>query len=143
MAGYQSMGGEDASLLERGNSTGNISGRTDANSSFVRWADYVSVFREEAPREYYAELVMTVLVFLAVLVTAILSVVRAAEDSSIHVFFGIAVVMMAVNVVTLVKWYREGDLEPKFKKLIWYTAAVLIILCIAADVEFFHEKPRT
>ncbi|XP_053109780.1 transmembrane protein 243 isoform X2 [Hemicordylus capensis] len=35
-------------------------------------------------------------------------------------------------------WYRQGDLEPKFRNLIYYILFSIIMLCICANL-YFHE----
>lgn len=35
-------------------------------------------------------------------------------------------------------WYRQGDLEPKFRNLIYYTLFSITMLCICANL-YFHE----
>uniref|UniRef100_A0A8C6XNE9 Transmembrane protein 243 n=1 Tax=Naja naja TaxID=35670 RepID=A0A8C6XNE9_NAJNA len=38
----------------------------------------------------------------------------------------------------LIYWYRQGDLEPKFRNLIYYILFSIIMLCICANL-YFHE----
>jgi len=35
-------------------------------------------------------------------------------------------------------WYRQGDVDPKFKKLIYYNAFCITLLCICANI-YFHD----
>lgn len=35
-------------------------------------------------------------------------------------------------------WYRRGELEPKFRTLIYYNAVVTILLCLVANFYFFQ-----
>ncbi|PKU33154.1 hypothetical protein llap_16541 [Limosa lapponica baueri] len=35
-------------------------------------------------------------------------------------------------------WYRQGDLEPKFRNLIYYILFSIVMLCICANL-YFHE----
>jgi len=34
-------------------------------------------------------------------------------------------------------WYRQGDMDDKFKKLIYYNAFCLALLCVCANI-YFH-----
>ena len=34
-------------------------------------------------------------------------------------------------------WYRQGDMDDKFKKLIYYNAFCLTLLCVCANI-YFH-----
>eukprot|EP00117_Sycon_ciliatum_P035574 scpid92796/ scgid26935/ Transmembrane protein C7orf23 len=38
---------------------------------------------------------------------------------------------------TQIIWYREGDLDPKFRRFIYFNAFTTILLCIAGNL-FFH-----
>ncbi|WAR25958.1 TM243-like protein [Mya arenaria] len=40
--------------------------------------------------------------------------------------------------VTLIYWYRQGDLEPKFLRLIFYNAFTMILLCICGNL-YIHN----
>ncbi|CAG04181.1 unnamed protein product, partial [Tetraodon nigroviridis] len=35
-------------------------------------------------------------------------------------------------------WYRQGDLEPKFRNLIYYMLASIVLLCLCANL-YFHN----
>ncbi|RXM99133.1 Transmembrane protein 243 [Acipenser ruthenus] len=35
-------------------------------------------------------------------------------------------------------WYRQGDLEPKFRNLIYYFLFSIVLLCICANL-YFHD----
>ncbi len=35
-------------------------------------------------------------------------------------------------------WYRRGELEPKFRRMIYYNAVVTVLLCIAANMYFLE-----
>ncbi len=35
-------------------------------------------------------------------------------------------------------WYRRGELEPKFRRLIYYNAIVTILLCVCGNLYFFQ-----
>lgn len=38
-------------------------------------------------------------------------------------------------------WYRQGDLEPKFRNLIYYMLCSIVLLCICANL-YFHDVGR-
>lgn len=38
-------------------------------------------------------------------------------------------------------WYRQGDLEPKFRNLIYYMLGSIVLLCICANL-YFHDVGR-
>ena len=35
-------------------------------------------------------------------------------------------------------WYRRGQLEPRFRTMIYYNAAVTLLLCVTANLYFFQ-----
>lgn len=35
-------------------------------------------------------------------------------------------------------WYRQGDLEPKFRNLIYYMLVSIVLLCLCANL-YFHD----
>lgn len=37
-----------------------------------------------------------------------------------------------------VYWYRQGELDPKFRKLLIYNGVVLILLCLCANLYFLQ-----
>ncbi|KAG7274198.1 hypothetical protein CRUP_008574 [Coryphaenoides rupestris] len=41
------------------------------------------------------------------------------------------------TLVVLIFWYRQGDLEPKFRNLIYYMLASIVLLCLCANL-YFH-----
>ena len=36
-------------------------------------------------------------------------------------------------------WYRQGDVDPKFRKMIYFNSFTTILLCICANV-YFHKR---
>lgn len=38
-------------------------------------------------------------------------------------------------------WYRQGELEPKFRNLIYYMLCSIVLLCICANL-YFHDVGR-
>ncbi|KAF3859357.1 hypothetical protein F7725_021756 [Dissostichus mawsoni] len=43
-----------------------------------------------------------------------------------------------LNVFFAIYWYRQGDLEPKFRNLIYYMLASILLLCLCANL-YFHD----
>uniref|UniRef100_A0A670HY81 Transmembrane protein 243 n=1 Tax=Podarcis muralis TaxID=64176 RepID=A0A670HY81_PODMU len=74
---------------------------------------------------------------------------RLAQDRIINLAVGSVTSLLLI--VTLISafvfpqlppkpiyWYRQGDLEPKFRNLIYYILFSIIMLCICANL-YFHE----
>ncbi|XP_026783576.1 transmembrane protein 243 [Pangasianodon hypophthalmus] len=77
-----------------------------------------------------------------VIVTIISSFVfPTPAPNALNVFFGICIIMICSSVLVLIYWYRQGDLEPKFRHLIYYTIASIVLLCLCANL-YFHDVGR-
>ncbi|XP_066932971.1 transmembrane protein 243-like [Clytia hemisphaerica] len=76
---------------------------------------------------HYALGILTVVAVVAVVLTSFLYKLIV-----VHIIFGIVIIMVCVSNVVLIYWYREGDLQPKFRALIYYNSLVIILLCIVA-----------
>ncbi|KAG7333395.1 hypothetical protein KOW79_003530 [Hemibagrus wyckioides] len=79
---------------------------------------------------------------LLVIVTIISSFVfPTPAPNALNIFFGICIIMICSSVLVLIFWYRQGDLEPKFRHLIYYTLASIVLLCLCANL-YFHDVGR-
>ncbi|KAJ1950370.1 hypothetical protein EC988_004412 [Linderina pennispora] len=66
-----------------------------------------------------------------------LSLVRGVQTGVVlHALLGVCVVLFAAVQMQLIKWYRLGDLEPKFRFIIFAMAAALTLLSIVASLYF-------
>lgn len=43
-----------------------------------------------------------------------------------------------INFTLQAYWYRRGELEPKFRTMIYYNAAVTFLLCVTANLYFLQ-----
>ncbi|KAG9330710.1 hypothetical protein JZ751_022385 [Albula glossodonta] len=59
----------------------------------------------------------------------------------LNIFFAICIIMICAAVLVLIFWYRQGDLEPKFRNLIYYILCSIVMLCICANL-YFHDVGR-
>ncbi|RLW02015.1 hypothetical protein DV515_00007562 [Chloebia gouldiae] len=57
----------------------------------------------------------------------------SARDRIINLVVGGLTTLLLV-----IYWYRQGDLEPKFRNLIYYILFSIVMLCICANL-YFHE----
>ena len=39
-------------------------------------------------------------------------------------------------------WYRQGDLDPKFRVLIFFNAFSIVLLCVCANLYFHLPDPN-
>nr|XP_038042583.1 transmembrane protein 243 isoform X1 [Anas platyrhynchos] len=56
----------------------------------------------------------------------------------VNVFFAFCISLCCISAGILIYWYRQGDLEPKFRNLIYYILFSIVMLCICANL-YFHE----
>ena len=58
--------------------------------------------------------------------------------SGVDVVMCFVIILELIPEVALAFWYRRGELEPKFRTLIYYNAVITILLCLVANFYFFQ-----
>lgn len=97
------------------------------------------LFGETSARDRIVNLVVGGLTSLLVLVTIISSFVfPSLPPRPLNIFFTFCILMICGAVLVLIFWYRQGDLEPKFRNLIYYILGSVVLLCICANL-YFHD----
>uniref|UniRef100_A0A8C6CP16 Transmembrane protein 243 n=1 Tax=Moschus moschiferus TaxID=68415 RepID=A0A8C6CP16_MOSMO len=56
----------------------------------------------------------------------------------LNIFFAVCISLSSITACILIYWYRQGDLEPKFRNLIYYILFSIIMLWICANL-YFHD----
>ncbi|KAK7489733.1 hypothetical protein BaRGS_00019128 [Batillaria attramentaria] len=108
------------------------------------------LFGERRPVDRVLNLVVGVFTALVVLITLISAFVFPHwPPNGVNVFFAIVIVMICGSHLVLcirffvqIYWYRQGDLEPKFRNMIFYNAAVIILLCVCGNL-YIHSVGMT
>uniref|UniRef100_A0A452QJQ2 Transmembrane protein 243 n=1 Tax=Ursus americanus TaxID=9643 RepID=A0A452QJQ2_URSAM len=59
----------------------------------------------------------------------------------LNIFFAVCISLSSITACILIYWYRQGDLEPKFRNLIYYILFSIIMLCVCANL-YFHDVGR-
>ncbi|XP_065178095.1 transmembrane protein 243-like [Sycon ciliatum] len=54
-----------------------------------------------------------------------------------NIFYALSLMLIVIGQIVMIIWYREGDLDPKFRRFIYFNAFTTILLCIAGNL-FFH-----
>ncbi|XP_032241642.1 transmembrane protein 243 isoform X2 [Nematostella vectensis] len=98
------------------------------------------LFGETRPRDRYLNYFIGVATSLLVLFTFISSLVKPWPPAPNHVFLSVAIVFVCIGELVLIFWYRRGDLDPKFRQLIYYNCFTLVLLCVCANVFFYDNK---
>lgn len=97
------------------------------------------LFGETSARDRIINLVIGGLASLLVIVTIISAFFfPALPPKPLNIFFAVCILLMCGSVLVLIFWYRQGDLEPKFRKLIYYMLCSVVLLCICANL-YFHD----
>ncbi|KAK2571249.1 Transmembrane protein 243 [Acropora cervicornis] len=56
---------------------------------------------------------------------------------AINIFLAFVIALICVSELTLIYWYRQGDVDPKFKKMIYFNSFTTVLLCVCANI-YFH-----
>uniref|UniRef100_A0AAZ3RKI7 Transmembrane protein 243, mitochondrial b n=1 Tax=Oncorhynchus tshawytscha TaxID=74940 RepID=A0AAZ3RKI7_ONCTS len=59
----------------------------------------------------------------------------------LNVFLAFCILLTCGSAMVLIVWYRQGDLDPKFRKLIYYMLASIMLLCLCANL-YYHDVGR-
>ncbi|XP_050180847.1 transmembrane protein 243 isoform X1 [Myiozetetes cayanensis] len=94
------------------------------------------------PRPGIINLVVGGLTTLLLVVTLISAFVfPQLPPKPVNVFFAFCISLCCISAGILIYWYRQGDLEPKFRNLIYYILFSIVMLCICANL-YFHEVDK-
>jgi len=80
---------------------------------------------------------ITALIFIVTLLSAFLA---QTPPRGLNVYFAICISFICIGHVVLIYWYRQGDLDPKFRVMIYYNAFTVILLSTCAISFFFTDK---
>ncbi|XP_036419733.1 transmembrane protein 243b [Colossoma macropomum] len=102
------------------------------------------LFGEASARDRLINLIVGGIASLLIIVTIISSFVfPSLPPKPLNIFFAVCILLVCVSVIILIFWYRQGELEPKFRNLIYYMLGSIVLLCICANLYFHdvgHEK---
>lgn len=97
------------------------------------------LFGEARPRDRYLNYFIGGATVLLVCETLISSLVFPHfPPPAINVFLSFIIALICISELTLIYWYRQGDVDPKFLKMIYFNSLTTILLCICANV-YFHR----
>ncbi|XP_065066845.1 transmembrane protein 243-like [Rhopilema esculentum] len=101
---------------------------------------HLPLFGPDSPKEKYINYALGAFASVAVLATVISSLTHPFPPNGVHVFLSFVIILNCISNCLLIYWYREGELDPKFRNLIYYNTLVTILLCIVAFVIIFKHK---
>uniref|UniRef100_H2ZQE2 Transmembrane protein 243 n=1 Tax=Ciona savignyi TaxID=51511 RepID=H2ZQE2_CIOSA len=90
-------------------------------------------------RERLINLIIGIVTSLCVLATLISAFIFPQNNQvhALHIYFATCIVLVCMNLLTLIYWYRQGDVDPKFRRMIYFNACCIILLCVSANL-YFH-----
>lgn len=93
------------------------------------------LFGDRRPVDRVLNLVVGVFTGLVVLITLISAFAFPHwPPNGVNIFFAIVIALICGSHIVLIYWYRQGDLEPKFRNMIFYNAFVIILLCVCGNL---------
>jgi len=98
------------------------------------------LFGEERPIDKFIQFALVGTTALFILLTFIFSIVNGVQDNPINIIYGVALLFVGVLVFILWRWYRVGDLDPKFKYLIGLSVLTVILFCIVGNIYFWKKS---
>ncbi|XP_069765694.1 transmembrane protein 243b [Narcine bancroftii] len=97
------------------------------------------LFGETSARDRIINFVFGVFTAVFLIVTVISAIVfPQLPPKPLNIFFVFCILLSCVSIGVLIWWYRQGDLEPKFRNLIYYNLVSISLLCICANL-YFHD----
>ncbi|XP_064871284.1 transmembrane protein 243b [Oncorhynchus nerka] len=100
------------------------------------------LFGETSAQDRAINLVVGGLTSLLVVVTVISSFLfPSLPPWPLNVFLAFCILLTCGSAMVLIVWYRQGDLDPKFRKLIYYMLASIMLLCLCANL-YYHDVGR-
>ncbi|KAL1917815.1 uncharacterized protein VTP21DRAFT_3649 [Calcarisporiella thermophila] len=96
------------------------------------------LFEGFSRQDHLIEQLVSIVVIGFVAITAFLTILHGLVSSFIFLVFGMCIVGFAVLLITLLRWYRSGDLEPKFRWYILAHAILLTLLSCVANVYIYY-----
>ncbi|KAL4227145.1 hypothetical protein ACF0H5_015118 [Mactra antiquata] len=97
------------------------------------------LFGETHPQDRICNLVLASVTGILVAVTLVSAFIFPKwPPNGINIFFAVAMSFIGVSHLIVIYWYRQGDLEPKFLRLIFYNAFTMILLCVVGNL-YIHN----
>lgn len=115
----------------------------------TRNAEYHSLFGNPTDRPLFGvstradrvlNLIVGVFVGLFVVITLICALAAVKPPRGLDVFFAICIIFVSISHLILIYWYRQGDIDPKFRYLIYYNAFTILLLCICSLSYCFRKE---
>ncbi|CAF1258626.1 unnamed protein product [Rotaria socialis] len=99
------------------------------------YADLVDrpLFGETRSLDRISFIIITALTTIFVLATFV-GMFLFKHISGTHIFLNICLILLLCSHLCLAFWYRSGELEPRFRNMLFFNTAVIVLLCISANL---------
>ncbi|XP_002738686.1 transmembrane protein 243-like [Saccoglossus kowalevskii] len=99
------------------------------------------LFGEQRPKERVINLVVGAVTATLVGITLVSAFVFPGwPPHGMSVYFAICIVLICASNLVMIYWYRQGDVDPKFRTLIFYNAFTIVLICVCANLYFHGVK---
>ncbi|XP_022653632.1 transmembrane protein 243-like isoform X2 [Varroa jacobsoni] len=98
------------------------------------------LFNDSSRRERYFHYTLAGVTSGLVFVTLCLAFFYNIPPDGRHVYFSFVLIFMCFSHCILIHWYRQGDVDPKFRTYIYGNTAVIILLCISG-ISYSTQQP--
>jgi len=98
------------------------------------------LFGERTQKAQVLVYVVGGIVSIFVLYSLIVAIIFGIQEKE-HFVIAVAMLLSYVVLIILFKWYRAGDLEPKFKYLIALVVVSVLVTAIAVNVYVWKKPP--
>lgn len=99
------------------------------------------LFGEHRPKERVLNLVIACVTGILVAVTLVSAFVFPHwPPNAINIFFAVVMLLIALSHLLLIYWYRQGDLDPKFLRMIFFNTFTMILLCVCGNLYIHNVK---
>eukprot|EP00123_Amoebidium_parasiticum_P021686 comp7186_c0_seq1/m.2903 comp7186_c0_seq1/g.2903 ORF comp7186_c0_seq1/g.2903 comp7186_c0_seq1/m.2903 type:complete len:149 (-) comp7186_c0_seq1:344-790(-) len=106
------------------------------SSALDRYSDMIPLWGDDTPRERLLNTVLAVVPSLASLVTLICGCIGRTHTGT-NVYLSMCMLVFNLCHLCLLYWYRQGELDPKVRRVLWVQLVVFCMLCISASMLFF------
>lgn len=100
------------------------------------------LFGEHRPKDRVLNLVVACITGILVAVTLVSAFVfpQGQPLNAINIFFAVVMLLVALSHLLLIYWYRQGDLDPKFLRMIFFNTFTMILLCVCGNLYIHNVK---
>ncbi|XP_003736971.1 transmembrane protein 243 [Galendromus occidentalis] len=99
------------------------------------------LFNDSSPRERYLHYGLAAVTSVLVFVTLCLAFFYNIPPDGRHIYFSFVLIIMCLLHCILIHWYRQGDVDPKFRTYIYGNTVIIILLSISG-ITYFTQKAQ-